>query len=236
MFELLVILFFVLLTIMVVGHVLWLVAGWFFRLLLGTLPPPRDAVPCPFCERRTDSDRGRCQWCGQSLHSDLATELGDLLAFRRQLKRFEGEGTMTAAEADALRALAETHRKEIMGQPVWRLSPETALRTPPPEPVQQPPAPQPVEPSPIEPVIVEVVAEPEQSEQEPAGVGPVHELDTPDKVENLPAIEPPAIEPPAPPVPVPAWTPLPARPPRKSWLETLAGIMEEREIPWAEPI
>jgi hypothetical protein len=235
-FELLVILFFVLLTIMVVGHVLWLVAGWFFRLLLGTLPPPRDAVPCPFCERRTDSDRGRCQWCGQSLHSDLATELGDLLAFRRQLKRFEGEGTMTAAEADALRALAETHRKEIMGQPVWRLSPETALRTPPPEPVQQPPAPQPVEPSPIEPVIVEVVAEPEQSEQEPAGVGPVHELDTPDKVENLPAIEPPAIEPPAPPVPVPAWTPLPARPPRKSWLETLAGIMEEREIPWAEPI
>lgn len=104
MFELLFILFFVLLTIMVVGHVLWIVAGWFFRLLLGTLPPPRDAVPCPFCERRTDSDRGRCQWCGQSLHSDLATELGDLLAFRRQLKRFEGEGTMTAAEADALSA------------------------------------------------------------------------------------------------------------------------------------
>lgn len=224
LFSVLFSLFVTLTIVTVVGHGIWVFLEWIYREMLGIPRRAYSEVRCPFCERRTASNRDRCQWCARELDGFLASEVSDLAAFRRQVLRLESQGLLTIAEADSLRAQAEAYRQKLMGLTVERAA----------EPVVEAAPSAPVESS-MGAVAVEVVPEPEESTVEPEKSAEVPEVAAPEPGPVAEEIEGPGKEPPV--IETrPAFPPTPPRAPRKSWLETLAGIMEEREISWAEPI
>lgn len=213
--ELFVALLVVLTVLTVMGHGIWVLLAAIFRAMLGGSELGHRDIFCPFCNCRTAAARDRCQWCGRTLDDRRGTEMSDLAAFLRQVMRLEKQRLLTVTEADVLRAQAETYRQRLLGQVEEPASASTPSVSPPVS-VELPVEPATVEP--VEPVaVVEVVEEPRE---EPPTVEPAEPVELP-----APA-----------PVPTPTMVAAPPRPPRKSWLETLAGIMEEREIPWAEPI
>lgn len=209
----------ILTVITLVGHGIWVLLRAIFRAVSGLPATVKHELSCPFCRQHTPLDRDRCQWCGRELHSGVAKELSDLAAFQRQLTRFEDHGVMTSDEAAPLLAHVKSRRQELLGQP----RPQAPMEpVPSSRPVSQPEPPAPPEAKPPRPAVpvLEVIAE---SEKPAIARPPVRE-------------RPPAVAPLPSPAPSPAIAERPPNPPRKSWLERLAGIMEEREIPWAEPI
>jgi len=236
----LLVLFILLAVITVIGHGIWMLLA----LIFGGSRRRQGKIrrECVFCRRMTPVDLNRCDWCGRDLQGHLATELADLQALERQLKRFGRRGELKGTVVKSLLDRVQGYRGRLLEPPVARTpAPPVA----PPRPAEEP----------VEAVVVEAVDEPVAPAPTPAAQ--TQPLPPPPQVAEVP-------KPPAPPrapevagpklsdaaeprVPLPRQTVEVAGPrvpevtspptppaPRRSWGEMLAAFMEERNIRWGE--
>jgi len=222
--EFLMVLMIVLLVVTVVGHLIWITLAWFLRLLFGQPGRRLDQQrPCPFCERRTRWSEDRCEWCGRELQGQLAEEMSDLAGLRRQLKRLREAGVCKPAEVEGLLAEAEKYRRRLLAPPPAEAAAAAARAG---QPVPSEPIAEPRE----EPIVAAELAEEPAAAEPAAGVAAEPAKPPPREVARPAAVSKRAA------VPKPPPPPAAPKPPRKSWAETLAGFLEERNIHWAELI
>jgi len=219
MWEALLVLTIALVVVTLVGHGIWLLLAFLFRLLTGRPGRrTRRRVRCVYCRRLTPAAADRCDWCGKSLHSEMAEELADLDAVARQLDRFLKANALKPGAADRLLARVRDYRRRLVEPPAT--------------------VPKPPKKEPAEEIIVAELAE-QKEEVRPA----TEDFLAPGaKPQTAPAAGPQAAgakpqaaaalakpetgpEPKLPPAP---------KPPRRSWAEMLAAFMEERNIRWGE--
>ncbi len=256
MAEVLMVLLTVLLVVTLVGHGIWVGLARLFRSLAGSEERAQrtDQIRCGRCRLWTSRFRTQCDWCGRELHGAVAEELADLVAFERQLKRFQSEGLLEPTALKELQAKVQARHKALE-QP----SPAPAESLPrPPRPAIEPTEAK--EPIVVAAAVAEVVSEPAKAPPLPRPQAPPRE----------PAVAPVATiaKPPSPPQPAKSLSqdlarrrgqalfapktpqnepvpgglgigsktakPAPPKPPRKPLLETLAAFLEERNIHWAE--
>jgi hypothetical protein len=218
----------ILVLVTLIGHGLWVACAALFG------GQPRHRPPAPSWVRRSDLEREPCVCCGLKLPTDLrdcprcgldrdgatAAELADLEATARQLERFRKREDLPAAEIDRLWEQVQDRRERLVGSPPR----ERAVPVPPAEPIEpgaeaiaELPEVLPLRPvAPPRPAEVEQLAGEEIGGQE-TGVG--KEEAEAGKVMPVPSIAAEIL-----PVPVP----------RRSWTETLAGFMEDKNILWGE--
>ena len=137
-------LFIFLAVIAVLGHGIWVLVAMLFG---GGLRRQWLTRPCVFCRRKTPVDLERCDWCGKDLHGPLASELFDLEALRRQLRRFRESAVLKPEVVDTMVARVDAYRADLMRPPAAKTVVAGVL------------APKPVAPKPVvpKPVVLEVV-------------------------------------------------------------------------------
>ena len=206
-------------VVTVVGHAIWLMIA----AICGIETSKTASRHCVFCDRETTSDR--CGWCDKDLTTPLALELQDLQAVERQLQRFRKRGALKDDEIEGFRKRLQAYRRSV-------LSPAKAAEQPTlVKPIEEPaPKPAPVA-TPIKPPVV-----PPQAPKPAPVVTPKPVAEPKPTVAASPTWSPQAAK-----VAVPATAPRPApyvppAPPRRSWGEMLADLMEERNIRWGELI
>jgi hypothetical protein len=250
------------LTLITVGHLLWLFLAFVFR---GFQPKKTYRHACGYCGRQTAIDNDECHWCGKEQNSPLAQELRDLEAIRRQLNRFQRNGDLPPKTIADLLLRISRYRERLLSphQAAGKaVQPQRAAEVRPV--VQKPPV---IETTPVEPPlklrppVAKLVTDPREncdtaelinveSVEEPKRPLPVvfakektaEEKPKPqslepaakNRVEEFLAKKTPAA-PPQRPV-LPPTPPPPPRPPRKTFGETMGAFLAERDIRWTELI
>jgi len=134
--EVLVVLFFVLTIVTLVGHGIWVMVAAIFRALAASSAGEGSdhPVPCPHCKRNNPANLHHCAWCGKLLRGDVTGELSDLAALGRQLRRLQEGGAVDPAVVEDLLARADEYQSRLLQPPPAPRPVET-----PPQPAAQPP-------------------------------------------------------------------------------------------------
>ncbi|MEE8450865.1 MAG: hypothetical protein V3R99_03090 [Thermoguttaceae bacterium] len=242
MADMLGILFYVFLIVTVitlVGHGIWALLAMMFRMSgSGGGRPRTDSRQCVFCGRMTQRAHSRCDWCGRELHDPMADELADVDATRRQLVRWRRGGVLGESTVKNLLARLDTYRRRLLEPSVKEEPLEAEIVEPQPK-LTEVPRPIPKPPT-VKPALPRRLS-PNQPSSQPTPAIPTPPQPTPPQPKPKPAppqpVAPrPAPVQPAPPQPVVIQRPVVPPPPKKTWTETLAGFMEERNIRWGELI
>src|SRR6266850_483537 len=126
--PLLIAVFIILGLVTVVGHVLWLIIGWFFQEVTGTRKPSKSQTiltqdsqqarqrrTCPNCEVASDDWKKFCGVCGARRLTEVQEkQLRELEATLRQLDKLHQSGVLDEVNFRALKTEIENHCEELL--------------------------------------------------------------------------------------------------------------------------
>lgn len=205
--EILCVLFVVLLAVTVVGHGLWLAVAAVLKALFGGEQEVGDREFCVGCNASNDRGYRVCWRCGLDRADPVAVELADLKATARQLRRWLEDKSLDESTFERLYGETQAYRRRL-GFPVPARAPAQPRPTAPaPSPATIPIAEPIPEALPVEAPIPAVAETPGTSWQQLEESGPLAQPEVA-ATETIPA---------------------PPPPPRRSFVELLAGFMEERQ-------
>ncbi|HVX12826.1 MAG TPA: hypothetical protein VHC22_16710 [Pirellulales bacterium] len=205
---------FVIITLL--GHGVWILVATICRALFSDLSA--EPIRCRRCGRVASLRDGLCPSCGRFQATTNNEEQTDLAAVARQLRRWQSRGAIKPRTAERMLVRLDAYRASLSEPP--KRPPQTAT-----QPVIAELA-ELVEP--IDPIRIQL-----RTDRPPIARPTVRPATQPAarptaSVPSIPTVATPVARQEA---PLPALTP---RQPKRTWGETLAGFMEERNIRWGE--
>ena len=207
-----------------VGHGVWVLLAFVGRTLFGE--PSAGGIKrqrCPNCARPMLAADRECRYCGYRPASFKKSELDDLEAVERQLRRWGASGELKPRLVERFAARIQAYRRELLRTREAAPQAEQKIAAPVAQPVhaatvlaQRRKETAAVEETPVEAILVEAAPAKPFAGLAAAASGQA------------------AAQPIAKPVAPPAPKPLAPPPPRRSFGEMLAAFMEQRNIRWGE--